>query len=54
MEIRFIAGLWRRIKGSTVRSFSTFQEAVENKTAWEDLLPQVTSDDIVQQMQNQK
>jgi len=51
MVIRFIGGLWRRIEGSTVRSFTTYQQAVENKTAWEDLLPQVTSDDILQQMQ---
>ena len=50
MTIRFIGGMWRRIDGTTVRSFSTYQEAVENKTAWEDLEPQTTSDDIQQQM----
>ena len=52
MTIRFIGGLWRRIDGTSVRSFITFQEAVENKTSWEDLEPQTTSDDILQQMKN--
>jgi hypothetical protein len=52
MAIRFIGGLWRRIEGSSIRSFSTYQEAVENKTAWEDLMPQVTSDDIAQQIKD--
>ena len=52
MTIRFIGGLWRRIDGSSVRSFITYQEAVENKTSWEDLEPQTTRDDIVQQMKN--
>jgi len=51
MEIRFIGGLWRRVEGSDIRSFCTYQEAVDNKTAWEDLQPQTTSDDIQQQMQ---
>ena len=50
MTIKFIGGLWRRIDGATVRSFSTYQEAVENKTAWEDLEPQSTRDDIKEQM----
>ena len=50
MEIRFIGGLWRRIEGSNIRSFITYQEAVDNKTSWEDLQPQSTSDDINQQM----
>ena len=50
MNIRFIGGLWRRIEGNTVRSFSTFQDAVDNKNAWEDLGSQVPSDDILQQM----
>ena len=50
MQIRFIGGLWRRIDGSNVRSFITYQEAVNNKTSWEDLEPQTTRDDISQQM----
>ena len=50
MEIRFIAGMWRRIDNSSVRSFITYQEAVENKTSWEDLAPQSTTDDILQQL----
>jgi len=50
MNIRFIGGLWRRIEGNNVRSFITYQEAVDNKTSWEDLSPQTTSDDITQQM----
>ena len=50
MTIRFIGGLWRRIDGTTVRSFSTYQEAVDNKTSWEDLEPETTADDIQQQM----
>jgi hypothetical protein len=52
MTIRLIGGLWRRMDGSSVRSFITYQEAVENKTSWEDLEPQTTSDDILQQLKN--
>ena len=50
MQIKFIGGLWRRIDGNNVRSFITYQEAVENKTSWEDLSPITTSDDIADQM----
>ena len=52
MTIRFIGGLWRRIDGASIRSFATYQEAVDNKssTAWEDSEPQSTSDDIQDQM----
>ena len=50
MTIRFIGGLWRRIDGTNIRSFATFQEAVDNKNAWEDHGSQVPSDDILQQM----
>ena len=54
MTIRFVGGLWRRIDGSNVRSFSTYQEAVMNKTAWEDLGSQVPTDDIMDQMNQTK
>jgi hypothetical protein len=50
MTIRFIGGLWRRIDGNVIKSFTTYQDAVDNKTSWEDLAPQTTSDDIAQQM----
>ena len=51
MEVKFVGGMWRRIDGSYVRSFSTYQEAVDNKpTAWEDLQPKNTTDDIIQQL----
>ena len=50
MNIRFIGGLWRRFDGSNVRSFVTYQDAVDNKNAWEDLGAQVITDDIIQQM----
>ena len=50
MEIRFIGGLWRRIEGKSIKSFTTYQEAVDNKTCWEDLSPQAPSDDIANQM----
>jgi hypothetical protein len=52
MTIRFIGGLWRRIDGNNIRSFTSYQEAVENKTCWEDLAPQSTTDDIADQMKN--
>jgi hypothetical protein len=52
MDIRFIGGLWRRLDGNNVRSFPTYQDAVDNKTCWEDLSPQSTSDDIIKQMGN--
>jgi len=51
MTVKFIGGLWRRIDGSSVRSFSTYQEAVDNKNAWEDLGLQAPTDDIIQQLQ---
>jgi len=51
MTIKFVGGLWRRIDGSSIRSFTTYQEAVDNKNAWEDLGAQVPSDDIMQQLQ---
>jgi len=51
MTIKFVGGLWRRIDGSSVRSFCSYQEAVENKTAWEDLGQQAPTDDIQQQLQ---
>jgi len=50
MTIRFIGGLWRRIDGTNIKSFTTYQQAVDNKTSWEDLAPQTTSDDISDQM----
>jgi hypothetical protein len=50
MTIRFIGGLWRRIDGANIRSFTTYQDAVNNKTSWEDSAPQTTSDDIASQM----
>ena len=52
MAIRFIGGLWRRIDGTNIKSFTTYQEAVNNKTSWEDLAPQTPSDDIIEQMKN--
>jgi len=51
MAIRFIGGLWRRLDGNNIRSFATYQDAVNNKTSWEDLAPQSTTDDIALQMQ---
>jgi hypothetical protein len=50
MTIRFIGGLWRRIDGDNIRSFTTYQDAVDNKNSWEDLSPQTTSDDIANQL----
>jgi len=51
MTIKFVGGLWRRIDGSSIRSFSTYEEAVANKTAWEDLGHLAPTDDIQQQLQ---
>jgi len=51
VNIRFIGGMWRRIDGENIKSFSTYQDAVDNKTSWEDQSPQTTSDDILDQMQ---
>jgi len=50
MTIKFIGGLWRRIDGTNVRSFATYQEAVDNKGSWEDQSPVSTTDDIADQM----
>jgi hypothetical protein len=52
MAIRFIGGMWRRIDGQNIRSFTTYQGAVDNKASWEDV-PLTTSDDVVQQMKGQ-
>ena len=54
MIIRFIGGMWRRIEGNSIKSFSTFEEAVEDKTCGEDFGPQAAADDIAQQPRNQK
>ena len=50
MEIKFVGGMWRRIDSSSVRSFPTYQDAVDNKTSWEDLAPVSTTDDILLQL----
>ena len=52
MTIRFIGGLWRRIDGKNIKSFSTYQEAVDNKGSWEDQSPQTPSDDIADQIKD--
>jgi len=49
MTIRFIGGMWRRIDGNNIKSFSTYQGAVDNKISWEDV-HLTTSDDIAEQM----
>ena len=49
MTIRFIGGMWRRIDGNNIKSFTTYQDAVDNRTSWEDV-PLTSSDDIVEQM----
>jgi hypothetical protein len=52
MAIRFIGGMWRRIDGSNIKSFTTYQGAVDNKTSWEDV-SLTTTDDIAVQMEGQ-
>jgi len=52
MTIRFIGGMWRRIDGQNIKSFTTYQGAVDNKASWEDVTL-TTTDDIVQQMEGQ-
>jgi hypothetical protein len=52
MAIRFIGGMWRRIDGNNIKSFTTYQGAVDNKSSWEDV-SLTTTDDVVQQMQGQ-
>jgi len=51
MTIKFIGGLWRRIDGSSIRSFSTYEDALDNKVAYEDLGQLTPTDDILQQLQ---
>ena len=50
MTIKFVGGLWRRINGTEIRSFTTYQEAVDNKKAWEDLGNLTPTDDVHQQI----
>ena len=52
MVIRFFGGLWRRIDGDKIRSFTSYQEAVDNKTSWEDQEPITTTDDIKEQLKS--
>jgi hypothetical protein len=52
MAIRFIGGMWRRFDGQNIRSFTTYQGAVDNKASWEDVTL-TTTDDVVQQMEGQ-
>jgi hypothetical protein len=52
MTIRFIGGMWRRMDEKNIRSFTTYQGAVDNKASWEDV-PLTTADDVVQQMEGQ-
>jgi len=52
MTIRFIGGMWRRLDEKNIRSFTTYQGAVDNKFSWEDV-PLTTADDIVAQMEGQ-
>jgi len=49
MTIRFIGGMWRRIDGRNIKSFTTYQGAVDNKSCWEEVTL-TTSDDIAEQM----
>jgi len=50
MTIRFIGGMWRRIDGNNIKSFTTYQGAVDNKSSWEDVRL-TTTDDIILQME---
>ena len=50
MTIKFVGGLWRRIDGSSIRSFSTYEEALDNSKAWEDLGTLTPTDDIQEQL----
>jgi len=52
MDVRFIGGLWRRMDGNSIRSFTSFQEAIDNGTSWEDQEPITTSDDINDQLKS--
>jgi len=36
MEIRMIDGLWRRIEGDKMKSYSTYQKAAEGGKSYED------------------
>ena len=44
MEIRMIDGLWRRIDGDKMKSYSTYQKAVEGGKSYEDE-PLISVDD---------
>ena len=50
MTIRFIGGMWRRIDGNNIKSFTTYQGAVDNRISWEDIRL-TTTDDIIRQME---
>jgi hypothetical protein len=49
-EIKFIGGAWRVIDGQSVRSYSTYQDALRGGTSIEDQAPQMPTDDILSQL----
>jgi hypothetical protein len=49
-EIRLIGGAWRVIDGQNIRSYATYEDALLGGASLEDQAPQMTTDDILQQL----
>lgn len=44
--IKFFDGLWRRVEGNKIRSFTTYADALANVHCWEENIS-YTSEDLV-------
>jgi hypothetical protein len=53
-EIRFIGGAWRVIDGQSIRSYTTYPDALLDSSSLEDQAPQMTTDDIQNQLYSEK
>jgi hypothetical protein len=49
-QIRFIGGAWRVLDGQTIKSYTTYEDALNGGACLEDQAPLMTSDDILNQL----
>jgi hypothetical protein len=49
-QIRFIGGAWRVLDGQSIKSYTTYEDALLGKACIEDQAPQMTTDDILNQL----
>jgi hypothetical protein len=49
-QIRFIGGAWRVLDGQSIKSYATYEDALLGGASLEDQAPQMTTDDILNQL----